>query len=109
MFSAALSVFVILGQKSYFIFQIMLVRLFLVFYLIQRLIEDFIQNFLLLIVRLLSMKEDELCVNIQASVFCSRKEPLQGTYYEGAFAHGIHLALFLQNFFMEIILFGKYL
>ena len=109
MFYEVLFVCVILGQKSYFVFQIRLVNLLLVFYLIRRFVTDFVRNFISLIVGWLSMKEDELCENILATIFCSKKEPLQGTYYEGAFAYGNHLALLLQNLCLEINLFEKYL
>lgn len=109
MFYEILFVCVILGQKSYFVFQIRLIGLLLVFYLIRRFVTDFVRNFISLIVGWLSMNMDELCDNILATVFCRKKEPLQGTYYEGTFAYGNHLALLLQSLCLEINLFQKYL
>ena len=108
MFYEVLFICVILSQKKCFNFQIMFVNLFHVSYSIQNLIIDFIQNFVLLVEEWLNMKEDELCENIQASVFCNKKELLRGICYEGAFIYENHLVLLLKNLQLKIYLFGKY-
>jgi len=107
MFYGVLFICFVLYRKSYFIFQIILVDLIHFFYSIKNFTQDFIQNFVLLVVGLLSMKEDGLFEIIQDNVFCSKMELLQGTCYEGAFVYGNHLVLLLQNLQLKIYLFMK--